>query len=206
MENNLKFIPIEVADRIKKLFKSLAKEYIKLVYEEEEEDDEICSFGIFTDSDISNYFFGYNTKEGLEEIIEEGKAYKREFPESKLKVDDLKWRLPEWTNGVDDECFEEDKREIEIFEILEKQISNTRNLNRDENCFSDYKDDIFDIFCETLLELKKENVFRQVSKDFFLIVQVADSSMCRNKNRLKSLSRILNQQQISELKRFEEVW
>ncbi len=203
MKTKFKFIPIEVASRIKELFKSLSKDYLKLVYNEEEE---ICSFGIFTDSEISNYYFGYNTKEGLEEIIKEGMAEKKKFPEEKFQIDYMKWWIPEWMNGIDEECFIDDKREIELFELLEEQLSNCRNMKAEENDFPDYKDDVFDLFCESLAELKTENVFTKVDKNFILLVQESDNGITRNKTREKSISKLLTENQIEDYKFFEKRW
>jgi len=205
MHNKLKFIPIKKASKIKELFKSLSKEYVKLIYQEEEE---ICSFGIFTDSDISNYYFGYNTKEGMEEIIKEGISEKENEPESEFKIDYMKWWLPEWMNAIDNECFMDDEREIELFKTMEKLIEKTDNEEEDleDEYFSNYKDDIFDLFCESLAELRDENVFSKVAKDFILLVQESDNGISGNKIREKSISKLLTNIQIEDYKSFEKRW
>ncbi|MFK8010124.1 MAG: DUF4303 domain-containing protein [Saprospiraceae bacterium] len=203
MENNLKYISIKTAEKIKKLFKSLSKDYVKLIYEKEKE---ICSFGVFTDSDISNFFFGYNTKKGIEELKKRGIQNNKRFPDTKLKIDSMKWWLPEWINDIDEEVFRYDEREIELFNTLEDLIEQV--LNSDPNCekdfFSDYKSDIFDLFCQSLMELKDENIFLKVSENFFLIVQEQDNGIYGTRE--KSLSKILNKNQLKAFLKFDKAY
>ena len=194
VKNNLKFIPIKTAQKIKELFKSLSKDYVKLIYDKE---NEICSFGIFTDSDISNFFFGYNTKEGMEIIKQDGKKYNEENPDSKFPIDNDKWSIPEWKIEVDEEAFRYDSREIELFEIFDRLIKST--VSGED--FSNYKSDVFDLLCQSLKELKDKNTFSKISEDFFLLVQEQDNGIYGT--RKESLSMILTQRQLKEYIKYD---
>lgn len=188
----LKYISRVKANRIKDLIKSLSKDYVKLIYEIE---PEICSFGVFTDSDISSFSFAYNTKE---EAQQTGESIKSTFP-----ADDNKWWIPDWQVKVDEESFRYDAREIELFKILEDLINLT--ASDDDYCenddFSNYKSDVFELICQSLKEIKDENTFSNVSEDFYLLVQEQDNGIYGS--RKKSLAKILTQKQLDEYSRYD---
>ena len=188
----MKFITNKVAKRIKELFISLSKDYVKLIYEKEKE---ISSFGVFTDADISSFFFRYNTKEGIDKIIAVGKKYQEKNPNSKIPVDHYKWWLPEWAINIDEDVFSQDEREIELFKIFEDLIESSEDKD-----FSNYKDDVFDLFCQSLKEVKDENIFSKTSNNFFLLVQEQDNGIYDA--RKESLSKILSQNQLEEYLKF----
>ncbi len=197
MNNSLKFISIEIAARIKELFKSLSKDYIKLVYEEE---DEICSFGIFTDSDISVFTFAYNTLHGIKSKMEN-----RQNDEYNLLY---KWWIPDWSTKIRENIFDDDLRETELFNILEKLIEETgvEDEYLEDEYFSNYKNDIFDLFCLSLEELNNEKVFIKRNNDFILLVQESDNGIKGDLAREASLLRLLTKDQIEDYKSIEKKW
>ena len=196
MDKELKFITEGVAKQIKELVKALAKDCVKSIYRKEKE---ICSFGIFTDSDVSSFLFGYNTSAQLENIINDGKAYKKEFNENELPDDFLKWWLPEWKNEINEEAFNTNPKTKEAFRIMDDLIKPIKFSNRfsENDLFSRYKEDIFDLFCQVLLELKEEHVFSRTNEDFYLLVQEHDNGVYGTRER--SLLKIISKKQRNEL-------
>jgi len=189
MNRNLKYITGELTKRINYLFEELAKDYIQLVFEKE---SEICSFGVFTDSDISNFFFGYNTIEYQNIIYDE-------------EVDNNKWWIPDWKNGIDDLVFSSDQREIELFNIL-KELKNLIDYSDDEKSkkhFVNYKEDVFHLICQSLERLKTQKVFNNINADFFMLIQESDNGIYGTRE--QSLSLILTQKQLDEYKGFSEL-
>jgi len=101
MEIDKVFIPKETELKFKKIFKTLISDFYKYVVEREKE---ICSFGVFTDSDISGFVISFNTQSGMEEIIKSGIKWNKENPDSKFETDSDKWWMPEWkSESVKDE-------------------------------------------------------------------------------------------------------
>ncbi len=196
MDEELKFITEGVAKQIKELVKALAKDCVKSIYKKEKE---ICSFGIFTDSDASRFLFGYNTIGQLDKIIKDGIDYKREFSEHQLSDDFLKWWLPEWKNEIDEEVFHNDPKTKEIFKIMNDLVEPIEFF--DSNCENDffikYKEDVFDLFCQVLRELKEEHVFSRTNEDFYLLVQEHDNGVYGTRER--SLLKIISEKQLNEL-------
>jgi hypothetical protein len=182
MKQPLTYIPVQTANRIEELFCSLAKDYLQRVYDVEEE---ICSFGVYTDSDISNFFFGYNTNEKRKAAHDSPSSVDHEI----WSIEDDIWSIPEWKNNVDD-SFQYDPREIELFGIFDTLIRSTHS----DSQFPNYKSDAFYLLCHSLKVLKDEKVFSNISTDFLLLVQEQDNGLYDT--RQDSLSLVLTPKQL----------
>ena len=199
MNETSKFISEEIALEFKEKLKGLASDYLKKIFQREKE---ICSFGVFTDSDISGFVLYYNTKEGMKGLINSGIEWNKENPDSTLQIDSGKWWMPEWySESVDDESFfQNDKREKELYLVLEEQINKTRLFETNDHLFNEafvkYKEEVFDLICQSLKELKDADCFSKVSNDFFLLVQEGDNGVYGS--RKESLSKILTKNQLDK--------
>ncbi len=197
MINELKYIPKNIAEQFKELFKDVAKDCLKVIFEKEEE---IYAFGVFTDSDISSFLLAYNTKGNLDTIIKSGVEYKNEFSITNLSDDFLKWWIPEWKNEIVEQKFNNDARTKKLHKILTDLVKPIGFS--DDKTFSDYKEDIFAVFCQSLKELKEEGCFLNITEDFYLLVQEHDNGM--HGTRKQHLSKILSENQMNELINFEK--
>ena len=74
-------------------------------------------------------------------------------------------------------------------------------LEDEKNAFIKYKEDMFDIFCEVLKQMKENNVFKNIGDDFFLLFQEGDNGVYGT--RKKSLEKILTPNQLKEYLLFE---
>lgn len=177
------FIPKETNLRFIKILKTLISDYYQLVIEREKE---ICSFGIFTDSDISGFVFYYNTK-------------------SKIKPDTDKWWMPEWiADSIHDESFyHQDDRRSKLEKIMEELIGKSNwDFDDAKNTFAIYKSEMFDSLCEALKELKDENLFKEITKDFFLLVQESDNGIYDSHE--ISLKKIMSNEQFEDYRKHKE--
>jgi len=204
MEIEKTLIPKESEEKFIKILKTLISDYYKFVIEREKE---ICSFGILTDSDISGFIIHFNTQSGMKRIIDSGIDWNKSNPNDKLKIDSGKWWMPEWeSESIDHESFfQDDKREKELHSILENLIKKTYQFEKEGNyineAFVKYKEEIFDLICQSLKELKEENLFKEVSKDFFLLVQESDNGIYGGRE--ISLKKIMTKNQFEEYQKEE---
>ena len=189
------FIPIQTASKFKKLFRQLSIDYINYIYQREKE---ICSFGVFTDSDISIFVFYYNTEEGMEKIISSTLENQKDLTNKNIPIDSDKWWMPEWISGTtnDELFFQEDWREQELIKIMEELHTMTKYSFENPEKFVQYKEEIFDLICESLSEIKKEGLFYNISNDFYMLVQEEDNGIYGTRH--KSLSKILDEQQLKK--------
>lgn len=166
---------------------------------------EIYSFGIAADSDISGFIVQYNTKAGIEKIIENHKEFVKDFPEYKNDPpDNDKWSMYEWDSETIQENFtkQEDSDYDEIRKLMNQLSQKAKWYLEDEkNTFIKYKEDMFDIFCEVLKQMKENNVFKNIGDDFFLLFQEGDNGVYGT--RKKSLEKILTPNQLKEYLLFE---
>lgn len=195
------FIPLDLVLKIKILLKSLLSDYYHKVIERERE---ICSFGIFTDSDMSGFVIRYNTQEGIEKIIESAIKSREDYPDWNWEgaLDDSKWWIPEWISESkgDELIYYNDKRYDELDKIMNDLRKKTW-MNENDEVFASYKEEMFDIMCKSLEELKGEGLFRNVSENFYLLVQEQDNGIYGNRD--KSLQRILTPEQYKEYEDFD---
>jgi hypothetical protein len=196
------YIPKVKAQSLIKKIKNYATEYYCNHVGNE---TEICSFGIAADSDISGFIVQYNTKIGVQKIIENHKEFIRKLPEHKDNPSDNdKWSIHEWISEIIHENFTEqeilDYGEIEnLMEKLSKKAD--WHLDDEKNIFAKYKEEMFDIFCEVLKQMKEENVFKNISDDFFLLFEEGDNGVYATRER--SLEKILTPNQLKEYLLFE---
>ncbi len=201
MEIEKVFIPKETESKFKTIFKTLISDYYKYVIEREKE---ICSFGIFTDSDISGFVISFNTQSGMEKILESGIKWNKENPDNKFKIDSDKWWMPEWkSDSVKEGFFDKDDRYNLLAGIMD-ELRKKSNWDFDDtkNTFAIYKREMFDSICDALKELKEEKLFKNISKDFFLLVQESDNGIYDE--RAVSLKKIMSKKQFEEYRKYNE--
>ncbi|MBD0254565.1 MAG: DUF4303 domain-containing protein [Cytophagales bacterium] len=182
------FVPTEVLGKLKVEVKDYLTRIVAFIYESEAE---LCSFGIFTDSDISGFVVGYNTAHHLNAQNISNLANPGGVLEAVIKSSN-KWWIPEWTSGSNRELRNEQYELYqEICDGLEEVHQKTQWHSDDgKNTFILYKDDIFDLLSESLKELKEEGIFNKTDEDFFLLVQEEDNGMYGERG--PSLKKILN--------------
>jgi len=71
-----------------------------------------------------------------------------------------------------------------------------------KNTFAIYKREMFDSICDALKELKEEKLFKEVSKDFFLLVQESDNGIYDGRE--ISLNKIMSKKQFEEYRKYNE--
>lgn len=177
------FIPKETALKFKKILKTLISDYYKDVIKKEKE---ICSFGIFTDSDISSFLMSCNTA-------------------CKAKNEEDKWWIPEWKAASikEDDDYYEDERYEQLEKIMNDLIEQSNwDFEEEKNTFASYKNEIFDCMCMALKELKAAKLFEEVSDDFFLLVQESDNGI--SDERAISLHKIMSKEQFEAYQLHEE--
>lgn len=191
MANKLKYIPIETAVEIKQLFLGLAKSYLSAVRESQKE---INAFGVFTDSDMSVFSFACN-------------VIKTKTPQPEAPLDE-KWWIPEWSGPIPEDFFDDDPRQTKLFSLLEELIEQTdvENEELEEEYFSGYKDDIFDLFCQVFVELRSTDLLNVNQSSFILLVQESDNGFSGNTAREASLTLLLSKAQLEEYRVFEKEW
>lgn len=193
------FISKETELEFKKILKTLISDYYKHVIEREKE---ICSFGIFTDSDISGFEINFNTESGMENIKNAGIKWNKENPDSKIEIDSDKWWMPEWESGSinDNGFYHNDKRYNQLEKIMD-ELKGKSNWDFDDqkNTFAIYKKEMFDCICEAFKELKEEKLFKEVSNDFFLLVQEMDNGIYDGRE--ISLNKIMSKKQFEEYRK-----
>jgi len=179
------FIPRETKLKFKETLKSFILDYFKAKSEGEQT---ICSFGVFTDSDISSFTIACNTQNGKAQNI---------------RSDDVKWWMPEWAlnSASDEKQYHKDERckylEKTINELIEKS---NWDLDETKNTFAIYKREMFDCMCDALKELKEEGLFKDVRKDFLLLVQESDNGIYEYRQR--SLKKIMTTEQLEKYLNF----
>ena len=132
MKKEKTFIPKKTALKFIKILKSLISDYYKYVIEREKE---LCSFGIFTDSDISGFVVYYNIK-------------------SENNTDIDKWWLPEWKSlAIKEEHFRDQEARYNQLEkiIDELKGKSTWDFDDKRNTFAIYKREMFDCICDACL-------------------------------------------------------
>jgi hypothetical protein len=164
-ENKIVILPAE-ALQIKGLIKSLAIDCIQLISETEKRD--FSSFGVFTDSDMTVFDFFYNIKSDT------------------VSDDPLtdKWWIPEWIQQPDfDESSANYTNLNTLYTIMSGIYKQTEWASEDDNStFAIYKEEMFDLFCAVLYELKAETAFPNTTDDFFVLVQESDNGMYGMRN------------------------
>jgi len=182
MKREDNFIPSAIKLKLKELFKATISDYYNLVIKREKK---ISSLGIFTDSDISTFIIACNTQY------------------ASAKSDDDKWWMPEWiydsssgesSSSLDDRFSQLDKTTKALIE------KSNWDFDDDKNTFSKYKNEMFECMCDSLMELKEENLFNEVSKDFFLLVQESDNGIYED--RQKCLKKIMTEEQLGKYLKF----
>lgn len=175
------FIPKETDLKFKSILKTLISDYYLQVIGRE---IEICSFGIFTDSDISGFVIYYNLKTNIDS-------------------DSDKWWLPDWTSGsVNDNFYNQDDRYHQLEKIMNELIGkSTWDFDDKKNTFATYKNEMFDSICDVLKELNEEKLFKNASDDFFLLVQESDNGVYEE--RTTSLNKIMSKEQFEEYQKSE---
>lgn len=202
MKKDRLFIPSKTAITFNEIFKSLASDYFIKISKEEKE---ICSFGIFTDSDISGFVFYHNIKGRIEELVKNDMEKSDEDFDAKISLDSYKWWMPEWIVELvgKEPSSPKEKKYKQLEKMMSQLIEKSEwDFEDDKNTFAHYKSDMFDLFCDALKELKNEDVFKNTTDDFFLLVQESDNGIYDN--RAKSLKKILSEQQFKEYKIFNE--
>lgn len=176
-----KFIPQETALYLKELLCGIAKEYIELIYTNDRA-CEISSLGIFTDSDISGFVFHHNTKERVDNVSGDKLNYK--------------WWIPEWDDNTYTKHFSDTRhpKEMELHKIMSELKANTEWSYEHPEKFVMYKEEMFDIMCDSLYHIKSE--LGKVSEDFFMLVQECDNGIYGKRD--ASLAKILSESQMKE--------
>ncbi len=124
--------------------------------------DELCSFGIFTNQDISTISLVYNTKDN-----------------SAGQLPEYRWSMPEWFKEIGDENEYVDS----INDLLYNEVQPKEIRIDPEN----FKDNILDVMTQALLELKREGKF-SFNNQIVIYLEQADSYMNDiMKGRLKKL-------------------
>ncbi|MBU3104295.1 DUF4303 domain-containing protein [Clostridium gasigenes] len=140
----------EVILATKKAFLEIMDEY---------EDSTVNAFSLTCDSAVSSIGVVANTKEALEEKIEdEEDRYYYKFCEQEWEI---------W-NGADNEF-----KEIGN-DLVEFQKNNKNKMSDAETCiytdfFNEFRENIFDICVQALMEIKDENFFEDNCKESIII-------------------------------------
>lgn len=196
------FIPKEIEETFKTILKTLIADYYNKVIEREKE---ICSFGVFTDSDISGFGLYFNTQSGIERITSAGRNWKEKNPTDLSEIDADKWWMPEWTSESlkDKDFYYKDPRYSQLEKIMaDLKGKSNWDFDDEKNTFALYKREMFDTLCDVLKELKAAQLFKEVSNDFFLLVQEMDNGIYDG--RAISLKKIMSEKQFEAYRKYNE--
>ena len=149
-------------DKIK--FINDLKESLIYHYSEINEEEKLISYGIYSDGDASTISIFYNTEEHLEKEL---KKVREEYLEQETNSLYVTFFMEEWKKDISDSLRE--KRLNILNEMIDEYGSQEYNKGN-----TNYKDEIFDLFTDALVQLKKEGVFKNESSSFFLHLEVSD--------------------------------
>ena len=192
-------IPTDKKNELSETLSELIKEYHSLALNIE---GQINAIGIYTDADMTTFLLGYNTEEGVKEIIDRQLDTNALFPDDPCDrpLDDNKWLIPEWISESYEDLIEENNTKlIKANELISKLYEANVHKN-----FVHYKSEMFDILCDVIATLKKSGVFGPNADQLILLVQVSDNGL--NNTREKSIKKILTKVQLEEYKSFLETW
>jgi hypothetical protein len=165
-------------------FKLALEKIIRDYFEKsfEKYDSDFMAFGIYTDSDVRTIGIYSNTYSYFEE---RKKTMTSLFPN--IDFNQYKWVMEEWKDelGIHDKDL--DFLRKKLFKLGEKE------LRRE---YLDYREAILSMFEEILENIKKEDVFKKLNKDFILLIDVSDSHLDE-----KMLERVLGTDSFREYKK-----
>lgn len=141
------------------LKKSLVQHFAQI-----KEAEEVISFGIYTDGDASTIGIYYNTKEYLNRKLE---ATRKNEAEDSLTSLYLLFFMEEWKKDISEATREP------LFDDLNQRIAefgSSEYASGNEN----YKNEVFDLFAQSLREIKEESLLKPLASDFFLHLEVSD--------------------------------
>lgn len=144
----------------KEIFIKKLKLGIISVFEEIEAKEEIFSFGIFTDQDISSMLVMYNTYSHFAEQL------KWEFLRTHKIRKDFRWLMSEWFKRADEDNILFNEANDMLYKIIQPEESKTN---------PDFKDILINLLTNTLLELRENGLFDSMKEDAFIYFEQADS-------------------------------
>ena len=134
-------------------------------YRNIQEEEQILSFGIYTDGDAGSIGIYYNTYEHLQYKLKE---VREKNPEELLFQRYYLFFMEEWKKDIS-AAIKED-----LLNNLNDKIYAFGSREYD-NGNENYKDEIFDLFVRALKEFANDNKLLNTRTDFFLHLEVSDS-------------------------------
>lgn len=145
----------------KKQFEIKLKQCVISVFNDIENKDDLFEFGIFTDQDTSSITICYNTYSHFLD------SFKKNFLEKGEIITRFRWSIPEWCREIGGENFMIDSINDILYDVIQPQES---ELYPDS-----FKDNILDLLCSVLINIKEEGLFSDMKENFILYVEQADS-------------------------------
>ncbi len=152
----------------------------------------LVSFGIYSDGDAGTIGFYYNTRQHLSGHMENA-ANEDSDPPAAYYV----FCMEEWREDISYSLC--DKKT----EALNDQLYRF-GTSSSEKGHEDYRDEIFDMFCKTLLELKEEGLFESEAPDFFLHMDVSDYWI--DEKMLKRISALMSEERYKAYKAYADYY
>lgn len=169
---------------VKNLKKSLDQHFKAIV-----EQEELLSFGIYTDGDASTIGMYYNTKEHYLKML---KASEEEGINDPLY---FLFFMEEWKKDISI-ALRDDQLDKLNYEIAEFGTAAYKNGNEY------YKDEVFDLFTEALVAFKNGLASGRPQSDFFVHLEVSDHWV--DEKMLKRISRLHNKARFVEYEKYVE--
>lgn len=158
----------------KKDFSIRLKQCVSSIFNDIEEQDDLFEFGIYTDQDVSTILIGYNTCTNFANQLA-----KHFLKENKI-VSYYRWSFPEWNRKIGDENALLYAVNDELYNIIQPQ---EYEMNPDS-----FKDNVLDLLCNVLVELRDEGLFSSVKRDVILYLEKGDSYIGEKmKERIRTL-------------------
>jgi Domain of unknown function (DUF4303) len=157
----------------KEQFSIELKDCIISIYDAIEDKEELISFGIYTDQDVSSMVVKYNTRNHFAEQLKD--VYLR-YGEI---ASDYRWRIPEWFNRVKNAKLDE-LNVIMIYTLQPLEFETGNEF---------FKDTLLDLIFEVLKEVQNEGLFRSQNEDFIVCLEQTDSGIDKMmRARIKALN------------------
>jgi len=139
-------------------------------YKEIKLDEEILSYGIYTDGDASTIGIYYNTYEHLQSKL---KVASKKYSEESFEPLYYVFFMEEWKKDISELIKEE------LLDKLNQKLYDFGNKEYDIGN-EDYKDEIYDLFITALKEFKNDIQLNNTRDNFFLHLEVSDSWNIKN--------------------------